>query len=227
MDNQTRPLYDVIAAFRAPSFPTSGSSTAIITTPGCMVPAILCPAPPSYGDRAHSGGDDSPRAGSRNAPFCWASGTARNSVSSAPPNGWRSTPPNSTQNLVAYLNADSSGKGKFNVGGSHSLEAFVQEVSRDISDPVTGKPLMDGSSCLTILRQNPAGGDFRIDALGSGSDYTPFLQHLGIASPGYPFCRRDSGVYHSAYDDFNWYSHFSDTTFAYGRTLSQVHRPRS
>jgi N-acetylated-alpha-linked acidic dipeptidase len=127
-----------------------------------------------------------------------------------------------TQKAVAYINADSSGKGKFSVSGSHSLEAFVQEVSRDVADPVTGKPLMDA---LTTP-DNPldgAGGEFRIGALGSGSDYTPFLQHLGVASLDIRFASNDSGVYHSAYDDFNWYSHFSDTTFAYGRTLSQVH----
>jgi N-acetylated-alpha-linked acidic dipeptidase len=129
-----------------------------------------------------------------------------------------------TQNLVAYLNADSSGKGKFAVGGSHSLEAFVREVSRDIADPVTGKPLMDALIAHDdALGKIPSGGEFRIDALGSGSDYTPFLQHLGVASLDIRFAAEDSGIYHSVYDDFNWYSHFSDTTFVYGRTLSQVH----
>ena len=59
-----------------------------------------------------------------------------------------------------------------------------------------------------------------------GSDYTPFLQHLGVASLDIHFASDDAGVYHSAYDDFNWYSHFSDTTFVYGRTLSQVHANR-
>ena len=59
--------------------------------------------------------------------------------------------------------------------------------------------------------------------MGSGSDYTPFLQHLGIASLDVRFAAGDSGVYHSDYDDFNWFSHFSDTNFVYGRTLSQVH----
>jgi N-acetylated-alpha-linked acidic dipeptidase len=129
-----------------------------------------------------------------------------------------------TQNLVAYLNADSSGNGKFAVGGSHSLEAFVREVSRDVADPVTGKPLTDALIVHEdALGKIPSGGEFRIGALGSGSDYTPFLQHLGVASLDIHFAAEDSGVYHSAYDDFNWYSHFSDTTFAYGRTLSQVH----
>lgn len=119
------------------------------------------------------------------------------------------------QKLVAYINADSSGKGRLNVGGSHSLESFMQEVTRDVNDPVSGKPVMN--SMLT------SGGEFRIDALGSGSDYTPFLQHLGIATLDIRFGGNDAGVYHSDYDDFNWYSHFGDTTFVYGRALSQIH----
>ncbi len=114
------------------------------------------------------------------------------------------------QKLVAYINADSSGKGRFTVSGSHSLEEFMYEVARDVNDPVSGKPLAGQ-------------GDFHIGALGSGSDYTPFLQHLGIASLDVRFAANDSGIYHSDYDDFDWFSRFSDTTFAYGRTLSQVH----
>jgi N-acetylated-alpha-linked acidic dipeptidase len=122
--------------------------------------------------------------------------------------------------LVAYINADSSGKGRFNVGGSHSLEAFAREVARDVKDPTSGKSLLEAST----TRPNANGaGEFRVNALGSGSDYTPFLQHLGIATLDMRFASNDSGVYHSDYDDFNWYSHFSDTTFVFGRTLSQVH----
>lgn len=113
--------------------------------------------------------------------------------------------------LVAYLNTDSTGKGKFMVSGSHSLEAFTQEVARDVNDPVTTKPLLGRPT------------EFRLGALGSGSDYTPFLQHLGIASLDIRFAAGDSGIYHSDYDDFDWFSHFSDTNFTYGRTLSQFH----
>jgi N-acetylated-alpha-linked acidic dipeptidase len=115
------------------------------------------------------------------------------------------------QKLVAYINADSSGKGRLMVSGSHSLEAFMQEVERDVNDPVSGKPLAGNQA------------DIRIAAMGSGSDYTPFLQHLGIASLDVRFSANDAGIYHSDYDDFNWFSHFSDTTFAYGRALSQIH----
>jgi len=110
--------------------------------------------------------------------------------------------------LVAYINGDSTGKGRFSAGGSHSLEEFVREIERDVDDPVSGKPLL--------------GQNFRIGALGSGSDYTPFLQHLGVASLDMQFDANSSGIYHSDYDDFDWFSHFSDTDFVYGRTLSRV-----
>jgi len=116
--------------------------------------------------------------------------------------------------LVAYINSDSTGKGRFNAEGSHSLETFVQEIARDVNNPGSGKPL------LAALENNPA-HEFRLAALGSGSDYTPFLQHLGIAALDLNFAAEAGGVYHSDYDDFNWFSHFSDTTFVYGRTLSQ------
>jgi N-acetylated-alpha-linked acidic dipeptidase len=114
------------------------------------------------------------------------------------------------QKLVAYINADSTGKGRLAISGSHSLEAMMQEVTRDVNDPVSGKPLAGA-------------GEFHIGALGSGSDYTPFLQHLGVASLDVRFAANDAGIYHSDYDDFNWFSHFSDTSFFYGRALSQVH----
>ncbi len=134
--------------------------------------------------------------------------------------------------LVTYINSDSNGKGRLAVGGSHSLEDFVQQIARDINDPVSGRSL------LTEVLEHPRGparagatrpaeqnapGEFRIAPLGSGSDYTPFLQHLGIATLDMRFSDEGGGgVYHSNYDDFYWYSHFSDTTFLYGRTLAQV-----
>jgi N-acetylated-alpha-linked acidic dipeptidase len=65
--------------------------------------------------------------------------------------------------------------------------------------------------------------DLRIAALGSGSDYTPFLQHLGIASLNLGYGDEDDGgVYHSIYDDWYWYTHFSDTDFKYGKLLAQT-----
>src|SRR5207237_1465572 len=65
--------------------------------------------------------------------------------------------------------------------------------------------------------------DLRIAAVGSGSDYTAFLDHLGVASLNLGFGDEDGGgIYHSIYDDFYWYTHFSDTDFSYGRALAQT-----
>ena len=63
----------------------------------------------------------------------------------------------------------------------------------------------------------------RIGPLGSGSDYTVFLDHLGIASLNMGYGGEDpAGIYHSIYDDFYWYTHFGDPTFEYGRAMSQT-----
>ena len=135
------------------------------------------------------------------------------------------------EHAVAYINTDSSARGYLAVQGSHSLEHLVNEVARDIQDPETKLSLARRSELRQIelarneedrreLRQR---ADLRIGALGSGSDYTAFLDHLGIASLNVEFTGEgDSGIYHSAYDDFYWFTHFSDTDFVYGRALSQT-----
>ena len=65
--------------------------------------------------------------------------------------------------------------------------------------------------------------DLAIGALGSGSDFTPFLQHAGVPTLNIGFGGEDGGgIYHSIYDDFYWYTHFSDTAFVYGRALAQT-----
>jgi N-acetylated-alpha-linked acidic dipeptidase len=131
--------------------------------------------------------------------------------------------------LVAYINSDSNTQGKLSAGGSHTLEAFAAEIARDIKDPRTGTPLAENMRSRTQPRRSadadnvPRDGKFHLSALGSGSDYTPFLQHMGIASLNLGFGGESGGgVYHSDYDDFYWYSHFGDPTFEYGRALSQV-----
>jgi N-acetylated-alpha-linked acidic dipeptidase len=132
---------------------------------------------------------------------------------------------------VAYINSDSNGRGYFNVEGSHTLEKFVNEVAHDISDPETKSSVWKRSRLHEIAgaktpeqrQEIRERGDLRIPALGSGSDYTAFLQHDGIASLNIGFGGEDGGgIYHSVYDDFYWYTHFSDTDFVYGRALAQA-----
>lgn len=133
--------------------------------------------------------------------------------------------------LAVYVNSDSSGKGTLSAGGSDSLDGFIKEVVRDVKDPVGGKSLLDEYLLKTAKKTANSTPDatpnkpveFHLAPLGSGSDYTPFLQHLGIASLDIGFDNSaGNGVYHSAYDDFYWYSHFEDTDFTYGRALSQM-----
>jgi N-acetylated-alpha-linked acidic dipeptidase len=70
------------------------------------------------------------------------------------------------------------------------------------------------------LRQR---ADLRISALGSGTDFTGFLDHIGVATLDLGYGGEDEqGIYHSIYDDFYWYMHFSDYDFVYGRALSQT-----
>jgi len=127
---------------------------------------------------------------------------------------------------VAYLNTDSNGRGYLGVEGSHSLESFINGVEKDIVDPESNVSSWKRNQAALVVRGDPdarAGGDLRIGALGSGSDFTPFLQHLGIASMNLGYGGEDNGgIYHSIYDDFYWYTHFSDSTFVYGRALAQA-----
>jgi N-acetylated-alpha-linked acidic dipeptidase len=134
------------------------------------------------------------------------------------------------QHAVAYLNSDDNGRGFLEVEGSHALEHFINEVARDITDPETHLTVWKRLQARTIDRAKPeekekvrARTDWRIGALGSGSDFTPFLQHLGIPALNISYGGEDdSGIYHSIYDDFYFFTHFLDTDFAYGRTLAQT-----
>jgi N-acetylated-alpha-linked acidic dipeptidase len=136
------------------------------------------------------------------------------------------------QHAVVYINSDGNGKGYLNAGGSHSLEHFVNQVAKDITDPETGQSVWVKLQQRDLARaktpeakaQVMNGGDLRIGALGSGSDYSPFLDHDGVPSLSIGYGGEGGGgVYHSIYDDFYWYTHFGDTTFVYGRTLAQTY----
>ncbi|MFN0086352.1 MAG: M28 family metallopeptidase [Blastocatellia bacterium] len=135
------------------------------------------------------------------------------------------------QKAVAYINTDSTSKGVFGASGSHTLEHFVNDVARSVRDP------KDKGTLWEMMRSRRAGreqseeqrrenrerADIRIGALGSGSDYTAFLDHLGIASLNVGFGGEGGGgIYHSIYDSFAWYTRFSDTTFEYSRALVQA-----
>jgi len=142
---------------------------------------------------------------------------------------------------AVYINSDGNGRGFLNVSGSHTLEKFINGVARDVKDPETNLTVWKRLQLRRIEGQRASGSaatttplpqdrqearqraDLRIGALGSGSDYSAFIDHLGVASLNIGFGGEDSGgVYHSVYDDFNWYTHFADTDFSYGRALAET-----
>ncbi len=123
--------------------------------------------------------------------------------------------------LAVYINSDSNGKGAINASGSHTLEHFMTEVLRDISDPVSGKNLLEARQARSSAGDQNA--PFHLNPLGAGSDYVAFLHHAGVASLNLGFGGEGGGgVYHSIYDSYYWYTHFSDADFTYGRALAQV-----
>jgi N-acetylated-alpha-linked acidic dipeptidase len=138
-----------------------------------------------------------------------------------------------TRNAAAYVNSDSNGRGYLNMSGSHTLEKFMNGVARDIDDPESGVTVWKRLQAREISGQAPGSAadgqeartrpDLRMAALGSGSDYTVFIDHLGVASLNLAYGGEDGGgIYHSIYDDFYWYTHFSDKDFVYGRALAQT-----
>ena len=133
-------------------------------------------------------------------------------------------------NAVAYLNTDGNSRGFVSLGGSHVLEAFFHELLAAVSDPQTnvsiGRRLRAGVEALGAPedREKLEGRPYPpLLPLGSGSDYTPFLQHVGIASANLGFRGEgDGGSYHTLYDTLAHYTRFRDPGFRYGVTLADL-----
>jgi len=142
------------------------------------------------------------------------------------------------RHAVLYLNSDTNGRGFLDAGGSHSLQRLVNEVSAGVHDPETdgsvqarlrAKLRVDAFSggndqAKKLAEAAASDADVPIGALGSGSDFTPFLQHLGIATLGVEYGGEsdNEGIYHSNYDTFEHYMRFGDPSFAYGLAESQT-----
>ncbi len=140
---------------------------------------------------------------------------------------------------VLYLNSDENSRGFLNPGGSHALQRFMNDVALSVQDPETGVTVLarlrarllalgyeKGASPQDKKNAKVAGSgaDLPLEALGSGSDFTPFLQHLGIASLSVEYGGEgdQAGVYHSNYDTFEHYVRFGDPQFAYGVAEAQT-----
>ena len=130
------------------------------------------------------------------------------------------------EKAVAYINTDASGRGFLRMGGSHTLERLVNEVAREIEDPQTGVSVWERARAQRAVSGDAEATtrpDLRISPLGSGSDYTPFLQHLGIATLNVSYGGENGGgSYHSQFDSFDHYTRFGDPGFHYGAALAKT-----
>jgi N-acetylated-alpha-linked acidic dipeptidase len=140
---------------------------------------------------------------------------------------------------VLYLNSDTNARGFLSAGGSPALQRLVNDVAADVKDPETGVSVQARLRARLQVagiekaasekdkkeaRLAAQGSDLPIEALGSGSDFTPFLQHLGLSALSIEYHGEDeqAGVYHSAYDSFEHYLRFGDPSFAYGVAEAQT-----
>ena len=144
------------------------------------------------------------------------------------------------QKAVAYINSDTNGRGFLNAAGSPSLQHLVSRVAAHVADPETGASVLERKRAQLLLAGNSpdAGDDDReladiaanpahdipLTAPGSGTDYTAFLDHLGIASVDLEFGGEGDigGVYHSAYDTPRFYTRFADPGFRYAPALAKM-----
>jgi N-acetylated-alpha-linked acidic dipeptidase len=139
---------------------------------------------------------------------------------------------------VLYINTDGNGRGFLGAAGSHDYQHLVNAVAKDVTDPETGATVAErmrarvraraydneGRVDKAALKAAEGEGDLPIGPLGSGSDYSAYLQHLGLPAldMGFGGESESNGVYHSVYDSFHHMTTFDDPGLKYGAALSKV-----
>ncbi len=118
------------------------------------------------------------------------------------------------ENMVVYINRESYTAGTWNAAGTHSLEKFTIETTRDAPHP-------SRTSLYEAWKAQQPGDPLHLDALGSGSDWTVFLDHLGVPSLGVGY-EEGQGIYHSLYDTLTWFQKFGDPGYEYGVAQADV-----
>lgn len=135
------------------------------------------------------------------------------------------------QKAVLYINTDGNGRGFVNVDGSHALENLITQICMQVKDPQTNVSVFERdqmrqlaeSKGLEEAKKITNKKNYAIDAMGSGSDYSPFIQHLGIPALNIGFGGENAGgEYHSIYDSYDNYVRFKDINFMYGPVLASV-----
>lgn len=135
------------------------------------------------------------------------------------------------EKCVLYLNSDGYGRGFLFAGGSHALETFMTEVAGSVKDPQTNVTVLGRLKAQRVVnaasvkeKQDALSkNNIQLDALGSGSDFSSFLQHLGVPTLDLGFGGEDSGgEYHSIFDSYDMFRRFKDPSFVYGVALAQT-----
>jgi N-acetylated-alpha-linked acidic dipeptidase len=135
------------------------------------------------------------------------------------------------QHAVIYFNSDTNSRGFIGMEGSHALEPFLNDVARSITDPEKNMPVWKRTQMARIANADStkekeeirAEQNMPIGAMGSGSDFTVFLDFLGVSTAAMAYGgEAGGGIYHSIYDDFYWFTHFDDPGFLYGKAESQT-----
>ena len=141
---------------------------------------------------------------------------------------------------VVYINSDGNSRGFFRASGSHAYQHLINQVAGDVTDPETGvsverrlrarlmvaaaEPGATGEAKTAGRVAADPARDILIGPLGSGSDYSAFLHHLGLPSIdlAYGGEGQSDGVYHSLYDDYEHHAAFVDPGFAYDALLAKT-----
>lgn len=135
------------------------------------------------------------------------------------------------EKAVVYINSDGNGRGFLNAGGSHAFQTMINEVAAGINDPQTNVSVLKRELARNTIHSVGAAAmkgaitknEIDLSALGSGSDYSPFLQHAGVPSLNLEYGGEDAGgEYHTIYDSFDDYRRFKDPGFYYGVVLAKT-----
>lgn len=135
------------------------------------------------------------------------------------------------QKAVVYINSDNNGRGFLYAEGSHALEPFMTEIAKSVTDPQTGVSVFERSKSARVLNAQTSDqkdkafmiSDMKLGAMGSGSDYSSFIQHAGISSLDIGFGGEDRcGEYHTNYDSYSNFIRFKDPGFQYEKALAEV-----
>ncbi len=135
------------------------------------------------------------------------------------------------QKAVVYINSDNNGRGFLHASGSHALEPFMTEISKSVTDPQTNiSAFARINAARAVNSQVPSekimlikNNELKLGALGSGSDYSTFIQHLGIPALDLGFGGEDrGGEYHTSYDSYANFIRFKDPGFNYGKILAET-----